>query len=77
MFDLVFKSANACGLVPVYLCCSYGSIVELNFSEALTLSPPAFTIYPAKPGYFLNSVASSKSSLMIDFSNNLEMRCFS
>jgi len=43
MPDFVFLVADACGLVPVHLCGTRRSMLELYLSNSLTFPPPAFT----------------------------------
>ena len=73
MFYLIFHPTNASSLIPVYLCSSCGSILELDLRDTLSFPPSTFSVHPTQSCDFPYSVSSGKCSLMINFSNDLEI----
>ena len=73
MFDLEFHSTDASGLIPVYLYSSNRSILELDLSDPLSLSPPSLAINTSKSCDFSNPITRSERSLLGNFTNDLEI----
>ena len=73
MFDLEFHSADASGLIPVYLYSSNRTILELDLGDTFSLSPPSFAVYASKSCDFSDPITRSKCSLLSNFTNDVEI----